>query len=140
MAKALLQKRFRDTGHLFLGRPWRILLNFSPITSSLCELECDVICYACNNTTFPGGSVVNNPLPMQETQQSQVQSLGAEDPLEEEIATHSSVLAWAISWTEKPGRVLYSLWGCKQWDTTEVTEHGIRGARGIYAITQKSDL
>ena len=109
MAKALLQKRFRDTGHLFLGRPWRILLSFSPITSSLCELECDVICYACNNTTFPGGSVVNNPLPMQETQQSQVQSLGAEDPLEEEIATHSSVLAWEISWTEKPGRVLYSL-------------------------------
>jgi len=86
MAKALLQKRCRDTGHLFLGRPCRILLSFSPITSSLCELGCDVICHACNNTTFPAGSVVNNPLPTQETQQSQVQSLGGEDPLEEEIA------------------------------------------------------
>ena len=33
----------------------------------------------------------------------QVQSLGQEDPLEEGIATHSSILAWKISWTEKPG-------------------------------------
>ena len=54
----------------------------------------DVMLYAMHAiTTFPGGSVVNNPLPMQETQQSQVQSLGGEDPLEEEIATHSSILA-----------------------------------------------
>ena len=33
----------------------------------------------------------------------QVQSLGGEDPLEEEMATHSSVLAWRIPWTEEPG-------------------------------------
>ena len=39
-------------------------------------------------------------LPMQETQ---VQSLGWEDPLEEEMATHSSILAWRIPWTEEPG-------------------------------------
>ena len=32
-----------------------------------------------------------------------VQSLGREDPLEEEMATHSSILSWKISWTEKPG-------------------------------------
>ena len=35
-----------------------------------------------------------------------VQSLGKEDPLEKEMATHSSILAWGIPWTEKPGRPL----------------------------------
>ena len=39
-------------------------------------------------------------------QQMQFQSLGWEDPLEEEMATRSSILAWRIPWTEKPGRVL----------------------------------
>ena len=34
-----------------------------------------------------------------------VQSLGQEDPLEEEMATHSSILAWKIPWTEEPGRL-----------------------------------
>ena len=36
-------------------------------------------------------------------QEAQVQSLGWEDPLEKEMATHSSILAWKISWTEEPG-------------------------------------
>ena len=36
-------------------------------------------------------------------QETQVRSLGWEDPLEEEMATHSNILAWKISWTEKPG-------------------------------------
>ena len=40
---------------------------------------------------------------MQETQQMQVQSLGQEDPLEEDVATHSSILAWRIPWTEESG-------------------------------------
>ena len=40
---------------------------------------------------------------MQETQETWVQSLGWEDPLEEEIATHSSDIAWKIPWTEEPG-------------------------------------
>ena len=44
-------------------------------------------------------------LPMYEIQETQVQSLGGEDPLEEEIATHSSILAWKIPWTEEPGRL-----------------------------------
>ena len=38
-------------------------------------------------------------------QETQVQSLGQEDPLEEEMATHSSILAWEVPWTEKPGRL-----------------------------------
>ena len=37
--------------------------------------------------------------------ETQVQSLGQEDPLEEEMATHSSILAWKIPWTEEPGRL-----------------------------------
>ena len=37
-------------------------------------------------------------------QETRVQSLGQDDPLEKEIATHSSVLTWEIPWTEKPGR------------------------------------
>ena len=40
---------------------------------------------------------------MQEMQETQVRSLGQEDPLEKEMAAHSSVLVWEIPWTEKPG-------------------------------------
>ena len=47
---------------------------------------------------------------MQETQEIWVQSLGQEDPLEEEMATRSRVLAWRIPWTEEPGE-LQSLGG-----------------------------
>ena len=46
---------------------------------------------------------------MQELQETQVQSLGGEDPLEEGMATHSSILAWRIPWRDKPGR-LQSMW------------------------------
>ena len=38
-------------------------------------------------------------------QETQVQSLGWEDPLEKGMATHSSILVWRISWTEEPGRL-----------------------------------
>ena len=38
-------------------------------------------------------------------QETQVRSLGREDPLEEEMVTHSSILAWEIPWTEDPGRL-----------------------------------
>ena len=44
-------------------------------------------------------------LTMQETQEMQVRSLGWEDPLEESMATHSSILAWELPWTEEPGRL-----------------------------------
>ena len=49
----------------------------------------------------------------------QVQSPGREDCLEKQRATHSSILAWEIPWTEEPGG-LYSPWGCcKEVDRTE---------------------
>ena len=51
----------------------------------------------------------------------QVRSLGPEDPLEEGMAAYSSILAWRIPWTE--GLVGYSLWGCKDLDTTKQLTH-----------------
>ena len=52
---------------------------------------------------FLGGSVVKNPLAMQQTQETLVRFLGLEDPLEESMATHSSILAWRIPRIEEPG-------------------------------------
>ena len=51
---------------------------------------------------FPGASVIKNLPAVQETR---VQFLGWEDPLEEGMATHSSNLAWEIPWTEEPSRL-----------------------------------
>ena len=42
---------------------------------------------------------------MGETEETQVQSLGEEDPLEKGMATHSSTFAWSIPWAEEPGRI-----------------------------------
>ena len=51
--------------------------------------------------------LIKNPPTMQEMQEMGVRPLGQEDPLEEGMATHSSILAWEIPWTEEPSR-LYS--------------------------------
>ena len=51
----------------------------------------------------PNASEVKNLPIMRETQETQVQSLGWEDLQQEEMATHSSILAWTIPWTEEPG-------------------------------------
>ena len=56
---------------------------------------------------------------MQETQERQVQSLGWKDPLGKEMATHSSILAWKIPWTEEPGKQLSI--GPQESDTMEHT-------------------
>ena len=50
-------------------------------------------------------------------QEMQIQSLGQEDPLQKETATHSSILAWRIPWTEKPGEI--QSMGLTESDTTE---------------------
>ena len=55
------------------------------------------------------------------TQETQVQSLGQEDPLEKEMETHSSILEWRSPWTEEPGR-LQSI-GSQESATTEMTKH-----------------
>jgi len=54
---------------------------------------------------LPFGSAVKNPLAMQETQETWVRSLSGEDSLEVGMATHSSIPAWRIPWTEEPGRL-----------------------------------
>ena len=51
----------------------------------------------------PGGSAVKNSPVVQEPQELWVRFMGQEDPLEEGTATHSSILAWRIPWTEGPG-------------------------------------
>ena len=48
---------------------------------------------------------VNSSTAMQETEETQIKSLGWEDPREEEMATHTSILVWKIPWTEDPGRL-----------------------------------
>ena len=63
---------------------------------------------------FPGGSVAKN-LPA--TQETQVQPLGWEDPLEEGMETHSSILAWRIPWIERPG-------GLQSMGSQRVRHHG----------------
>ena len=62
---------------------------------------------------IPGGSVVKN---LPEVQELGVGSLGLEDPLEKEIATHSDILAWEIPWTEEPSDLQFM--GSQESDTT----------------------
>jgi len=67
-----------------------------PSLSTLQRLSWDL-----NTDSFPGGARGKRThLPMQETQ---VQSLGQEDLLEEALTTHTSILAWRTPWTEEPG-------------------------------------
>ena len=58
---------------------------------------------------------------MQQMKETQVRSLGQEDPLEEGMATHSSILAWRIH--EQRSLKGHSPWGLKELDTTEATAH-----------------
>ena len=80
------------------------------LNCSLCFLNLHLIFYQTNfilvlhtlYLVFLGGSAIKNLPAMQETW---AQSLGQEDPLEEGMAHHSSILAWSILWTEEPGRL-----------------------------------
>ena len=69
----------------------------NPLSQRLVKVRC------VKYTDFPGCSVVKNLPAMQETLETQVPSLGAEDPLEKEVAPHSSILAWRIPRTEETG-------------------------------------
>ena len=72
--------------------------NFLAFAEGLLYAEIRLLCLTLRG--FPGGSVVKNLPAKQETW---VRFLGWEDPLEKGMATHSSILAWEISWTEEPG-------------------------------------
>ena len=96
-----------------------------------------------NMTDWPGGSDVKRLLTVQETR---VQSLGREDLLEKEMATHSSILAWKIPRTEKPGR-LQSMgsqrvrhdWVTSLHFTSPRTDH-IPHANGLHLTTSFSSF
>ena len=75
----------------------------------------------CTYTGFPSGSAIKNLTATKKTQETWVQSLDWKDPLEEGMATFSSIRAWRIPRTEEPGR-LQSM-GSQESNTTEVTEH-----------------
>ena len=64
-------------------------------------------------------------------QETQVGSLGQEDPLEKETTTYSNVPAWRILWTGEPGG-LYSPWGSKESDMTERITHTYRPLAASY--------
>ena len=66
--------------------------------------------------SFPSAQTVKNMPAMKETQ---AQSLGQEDPQEKGMATHSSILAWRIPWTEEPGRLHTTCGVGKELDITE---------------------
>ena len=72
--------------------------------------------YALNGSSLVVQTVKRLPT-MPTMWETQVQSLGLEDLLEKEMATHSSILAWKIPWMAEPGG--YSPWGHKESDTTE---------------------
>ena len=73
---------------------------------------------------FPGGLVVKNP---PDKQEMRVWSLGQEDPLEEEVATHPSILAWEIPWTKEPGRLQPT--GSQRVVHDLMTEHACLGVK-----------
>ena len=70
---------------------------------SVCSLHPLELTKSALRTGTRGRSWERTCLWLQETQETWVQSLGREDPLEKEMATHSSILAWRIPWTEEPG-------------------------------------
>ena len=80
--------------------PWT--LSLQEVSLPHCGLLLERYFLIPRTMCFPGGSVVKSLPAMQETR---VQSPGGEDPLEESTTTHSSILAWRISWTEEPGRL-----------------------------------
>ena len=78
---------------------------------------------------FPGGSAVKNPPAVQRSKEKQVRSLGREDPLEEGMKTHTSVLAWRIPWMEEPG-------GPQSIGSVEHDRSNLAGMRALSTVVQ----
>ena len=81
------------------------LMIFKKSLQPISICSCHHLCFMSPNIMmhFPGGPGAKNLLAMQEAQETWVQSLGQENPLEEEMAIHSSILAWESPQTEDPG-------------------------------------
>ena len=102
---------FKQIFHLRIIHIWKSTLDLY-----LFVLKYNYILATITLLGFLGDSAVNNLPEIQIWQKSRIRSLGQEDPLEEEVATHSSILAWRIPGTEKPLRLP---WGLKASDMTE---------------------
>ena len=93
-----------------LSHSWSWRKSFQSFTNEY-DVSCRLTTYGlysvkvCPLYGFPGGAEVKNLPGMQETWEMQVQSMAQEDALEVKMATHSSILAWKIPWTEEPGRL-----------------------------------
>ena len=70
-------------------------------------------------------------------QETHVQSLGEEDPLEKGMATHSSILAWTIPWTEEPGGLQF--WGHKKLDMTKWVTHSLSLSLSQNTLMEKEE-
>ena len=99
-----LKTRFLFTVFQFMQkRSWSC---FESGSNGLCVFagrKTELMCDHFRLLGFPGGLTVKNLPAVQETEETQVGSLGREDPLQEGMATHSSLLAWGIPWTQEPG-------------------------------------
>ena len=82
---------------------WWVYVQFDERPTN-CSPECTII-YSQSNIKSLVAQWVKNTAIMQETQEMRVRPLGQEDPLEKGMATHSSILAWRILWTENPGKL-----------------------------------
>ena len=102
-------------GKLLMNKIFQILIN---IIHVFCNTHKST--YPSPYGASPVAQAVKNLPAMQKTQETQVQSLGQEDPLEEEMVTHSSILACNIPWTEEPGR-LQSMGTQRVWHDWEHT-------------------
>ena len=92
--------RPRDQTCIFFPPRFLLLLHLSPNQGLGTPVTARIQSLCATNFMSSRGRGVKNPPAVQEMQ---VPSLGWEDPLEEEMATHSSILAWKIPWTEEPG-------------------------------------
>ena len=88
--------------HVFMAAIFYFPLTLICICILVYECVYIIYIYMCVNMGFPHSSAVKSPPAVQELW---VQSMGQEDPLEKEMATHSSFLAWEIPWTEETGRL-----------------------------------
>ena len=93
---------------------WEFIAQCPVETFTLAKAEDNVHLLFHTMITFPVASLVAQMLKcLPAMWETRVQSLGWEDSLEKDMATHSSTLSWKIPWTS------YSPWGCKELDTTE---------------------
>ena len=92
-----------ESSKVWLGIPISIVYSIGMQNRSLFLVSW--YCYINQSLNFTGGTVVKNLPAMQEIQETQVRSLGREDPQDKEMTTHSSILAWKIPRTEEAGRL-----------------------------------